>query len=182
MKQPIKKNIKKIHKIKNTNKKIEKDKNKYGTSKLELKFAKEFLDDAGISYIYQFEAKDIGRYYDFAIIYNGKKLLTEIKDGIECIKQYGQSYTIEAFIEVDGDYWHANPEKYEDSKLNKTQKWSKKVDEFKDIWALKHGIPIIRIWETDINNNKKKIQKMLKDKISEYDNKQILLEIKNKRH
>lgn len=182
MKQPIKKNIKKLYKIKNNVKKIIQDEVKYGTSKLELKFAKEFLDNVNISYIYQYEAKDIGRFYDFAIIYEGGTLEREFKDGIECVKQYGQNYVIEAFIEVDGDYWHANPKKFTESKLNKTQKWSKKVDDFKDKWAIKHGIPVLRIWEDDIHNNKEKILNMLKDKISEYNNKQRLLDIKNKRH
>ena len=39
----------------------------YGTSKLEEKFAKEFLDKLGVEYIYQFKAESIGRYYDFCI-------------------------------------------------------------------------------------------------------------------
>ena len=38
---------------------------KYGTSKLEEDFARDFLDKLGVKYIYQFEAKDIGRFYDF---------------------------------------------------------------------------------------------------------------------
>lgn len=56
----------------------------YGTSKLENKFAKEFLDKLGVEYIYQFEAKDIGRFYDFAIK-----------------SQLGHM----VLLEVDGDYW-----------------------------------------------------------------------------
>jgi hypothetical protein len=36
---------------------------KYGTSKLEEKFAKEFLDKLGVKYETQFEAKDIKRFY-----------------------------------------------------------------------------------------------------------------------
>lgn len=55
----------------------------YGTSKLEEDFAKEFLDKLGVEYTYQFEAKDIGRFYDFAILLNdemttGSILLIEI--------------------------------------------------------------------------------------------------------
>ena len=38
---------------------------KYGTSKLEEKFAKEFLDKLGVRYERQFEAKEIKRFYDF---------------------------------------------------------------------------------------------------------------------
>ena len=37
----------------------------YGTSKLEEDFARDFLDKLGVQYVYQFEAKDIGRFFDF---------------------------------------------------------------------------------------------------------------------
>lgn len=80
MAQPVRKNIK--TKIKVKKKKFPRKKHKeYGTSKLEEKFAKEFLERLGIEYIYQFKAESIGRYYDF--------------------------YLPEAnlIIEVDGDYW-----------------------------------------------------------------------------
>lgn len=53
----------------------------YGTSKLETKFATEFLDKLGIKYITQYEAKDIKRFYDF----------------------YLPDSNI--LIEIDGDYW-----------------------------------------------------------------------------
>ena len=54
---------------------------KFGTSKLEQDFAKNFLDKEGIKYIWQYEAKDIKRSYDF----------------------YLPDSNI--LIEVDGDYW-----------------------------------------------------------------------------
>ena len=54
---------------------------KYGTSKLELDFAREFLDKNNIVYIYQYEAKEIGRFFDFAITsYRDKSYLMENKD------------------------------------------------------------------------------------------------------
>lgn len=53
----------------------------YGTSKLEEDFARDFLDKLGVKYVYQFEAKDIKRFFDFYI--KEENLL----------------------IEVDGDYW-----------------------------------------------------------------------------
>lgn len=97
MKQPFKKNEKvvtiKKGKIKKNDKrlppkskkKVARKKNyshpEYGTSKLEDRFAKEFLEKLGIKYIYQFKAESIGRYFDF--------FLPESK----------------IFLEVDGDYW-----------------------------------------------------------------------------
>ena len=38
---------------------------KYGTSKLEDYFAENFLDVIGVKYVRQYEAKEIGRFYDF---------------------------------------------------------------------------------------------------------------------
>ena len=56
-------------KIKKVNKKTPKKAIKYGTSKLERDFAKEFLDKNNIVYIYQYEAKEIGRFFDFAVTF-----------------------------------------------------------------------------------------------------------------
>lgn len=80
MVQPIKNK-----KIKNNKKKYNSNHNQrkhpeYGTSKLEKKFAKEFLDKLGVEYIYQFKAPT-QRVYDFF-----------------CPKE-------NVIIEVDGDYW-----------------------------------------------------------------------------
>ena len=37
----------------------------FGTSKLEQDFAKNFLDKLGVKYIWQFEAKEIKRFFDY---------------------------------------------------------------------------------------------------------------------
>ena len=79
---------------------------KYGTSQLERNFASDFLDRMGLVYIYQYEAKEIGRFFDFAITsYRDKSYLMENKDGIKSVKQEGQYFDVSFFIEVDGDYW-----------------------------------------------------------------------------
>ena len=109
----------------------------YGTSKLEKEFANDFLDKYGIKYQYQFHAKDIGRYYDF--------YLTEHN----------------VLLEIDGDYWHGNTEKFK--KLNGIQKKAHNVDDIKNKWAHIHGIPIIRIWESDIRGNAPKVIQILKE-------------------
>lgn len=164
MKQPIKKVTKKANKVRKkerlhkSNGKLVRTKPKFGTSKLEQDFAHDFLDKLGIEYIWQFEAKDIERFYDY---YLPKSNL---------------------IIEVDGDYWHSNPEKVDENNLNRTQKHNKWVDRVKDEWALLHGIPILRIWENDIRNNPQKVMKTLKDRLYIETDKQKLLENKNKRH
>ena len=135
--QPIKKGINKIKKTKPTSKR--KKHKEYGTSKLEEKFAKNFLDKLGIKYVYQYEAKPIKRFYDFY-----------------CYEQ-------NAIIEVDGDYWHSKDILYED--MTPTQKRNKRVDKVKDHWALINGIPIIRIWESDINKHPEKVMKILQERL-----------------
>lgn len=133
---------------------------KFGTSKLEQDFAKNFLDKLKVEYVWQFEAKDIKRSYDF----------------------YLPNSNI--LIEVDGDYWHANPKKYDitdKDALTPTQKKDMKVDEMKNKWALLHGIPIYRIWEDDIRNKPNDVMKKLKEIIKIHGNERVLLENKNKR-
>ena len=45
------------------------------------------------------------------------------------------------------------------------QKRNKRVDEYKDKWALMHGIPLMRIWEKDIRENPKMVMDELKKRL-----------------
>lgn len=108
VKQPLKKHNNKSQlekkKISNHHQKFHKP--KYGTSKLEIDFAHDFLDKIGIKYIYEYEAKDIHRFYDFAIVqYQDIPWITEIKHGVNSVKQDEQNPPISFFIEIDGGYW-----------------------------------------------------------------------------
>lgn len=140
----------------------------YGTSKLEDDFAREFLDKLKVKYKYQFEAKDIGRYYDFAVFINGNEKDLSIGNIL--------------LIEIDGSYFHSDPRLVKEDKMNPMQKRNKRVDEYKNKWALEHGIPLIRIWEKDIRENSKEVMKQLKERLYIEDKKQTLIEKKNKRH
>lgn len=131
---------------------------KFGTSKLEEDFAKDFLDKLKVRYIYQFEAKDIGRFYDFYLPDNN------------------------LIIEVDGSYYHSDPRLVKEENMNPMQKHNKRVDEYKDKWALMHGIPIMRIWEKDIRENPKMVMNELKKRLYKETEKKALIEKKNKRH
>ena len=63
MQQPVRKGVKKTKGSRKSSHSTTKKKHKdYGTSKLEEKFAKNFLDKLGIKYVYQYEAKSIGRF------------------------------------------------------------------------------------------------------------------------
>ena len=117
---------------------------KYGTSKLEERFAKEYLEKLGIEYIYQYEAHSIGRFFDFRIMPNGP------------------------IIEIQGSYWHGDKRIYEEKDLNRTQKRNIYVDEIKRKWCLMNGIPIIYIWEKDINSDPEGVLNFLRDKLKKY--------------
>ena len=129
---------------------------KYGTSKLEKKFAKDFLEKLGIRYEEQFEAKDIKRFYDF----------------------YLPDYRV--IIEIDGDFYHGYGKVHEEK--NPMQKRNARVDEIKNEWAALHGYPLIRIWEHDINENPEKVLDMLRERLGVEMEKLIIKENKKKRH
>ena len=168
MAQPIKKSVgkKPIKRKKQTTRaarvremrKRMKGSQEFGTSKLEERFAKNFLDKLGLNYIYQYKMVSIGRYLDF--------MLTDYH----------------VAIEIDGDYWHGNPKLYEEKDLNKTQKWSKKVDEMKNKWCSRNGVPLIRIWEKDINEHPEDVLTFLKEKLGLLKEKKARDDKFNKRH
>ena len=126
-----------VSKVKKTTRRTVRVHPKFGTSKLEEDFARDFLDKLKVRYVYQFEAKDIGRFYDFKIV-----------DG--------------PIIEVQGSYWHGDPRLYEQKDLNNVQLKTQKIDEYKKKWALSHGIPIYYVWEKDIKENPDKVMSFLK--------------------
>ena len=130
----------------------------YGTSKLEEDFAHMFLDKLNVKYEYQFEAKDIGRFYDFYLPESN------------------------LLIEIDGDYWHGNPDKYQDNELRWHQRHAQRVDEYKNKWALLHGIPIIRVWESDIRKKPNEVMKFLKERLYLRNKEVLIKENKRKRH
>ena len=184
MKQPIK-GVGKVKKRKKSSTNVGKKKfnEKYGTSKLELYFAHTFLDKMGLMYIYQYEAKDIGRYFDFVVTaYDDYNYIMEDKDGLTCVKQDGQLFMPCLVIEVDGDYWHTNPNKFDVNKMNPTQKHNRFVDRLKDEWAGKHCIPIVRFWEDDIHKNPKYIFDTLKKYMGDGKKKRLINENRKKPH
>ena len=104
------------------------EKNQYD-SKLETRFCK-ILNDLNISYIRQFHLSGNKHPYDFRL------LDTKI------------------IIEINGDYWHANPEKY---KAEDIINYPGNKKYAKDIWnrdnkfikyAEKNGYKVISIWES----------------------------------
>lgn len=128
----------------------------YGTSKLEDRFAKNFLDKLGVKYISQYKAESIGRYYDF------------------CVP------SANLLIEVDGDYYHSYGLVYEE--MSPMQKRNKRVDEQKDHWAYINSFKLLRIWEHDINEHPEKVMKILKEELNIGIEKENKKKLKNRRH
>lgn len=109
---------------------------RHHTSGLEKTFAN-ILDLLEIKYQPFFYAKEIKAFYDF----------------------YLPDYNL--LIEVDGDFWHCNPDtKHKIPKYN-TQKYNLERDRIKNEWAIQNGYKLLRFWENDIKNNVKKIKKIL---------------------
>lgn len=110
-------------------------KNRY-KNKLEARFC-EILDDLDIPYTFQFFLTEDGvcKSYDFKI--TGKNIL----------------------IEVDGDYWHGNP--------NTESHWHcveevKANDHFKNGLAISNGFEVLRFWEQDIYHNEEQVRAKLR--------------------
>lgn len=189
MKQPVRGSIKSIKRQRKNNKTRSNPKKKrmnnveYGTSKLERDFARDFLDRLGLKYTYQYEARDIKRYFDFAVtLYDDYPLKFENKSGLRSVVQADRKFLIAFLIEIDGDYYHANPNLFEEKKLNPMQKHNRFVDGLKTEWALKNGLTLLRFWEDDIRNRPEKVMKELKERIKAEQRKMLILEDRRKPH
>ena len=69
-------------------------------------------------------------------------------------------------IEVQGDYWHANPLYFKDKISTKEQNKNLQRDIKKKKLALEHGFDFIEIWESDLKLNLDLVSKRI-DKINE---------------
>jgi len=65
------------------------------------------------------------------------------------------------FIEINGDYWHANPRVYLNKTLTKVQENNIKNDSLKKEFILSIGKKLFYIWEMDLYNNIDSIDKFL---------------------
>lgn len=155
----------------------------YGTSQLERDFARDFLDRLGLKYVYQFEAKDIKRFFDFAVTAEENYHYKYIeKDGLLSIDQDGQLFIPNFIIEVDGDYFHSNPLLVKEDKMNPMQKHNKFIDKLKDEWCGMHCIPLLRIWENDIRRNPKKVMDMICEYSSAAKKRKMIMDGKKRPH
>ena len=54
-------------------------------------------------------------------------------------------------IEVDGDYWHCNPNGKFPQPIYEAQKANLIQDKVKEVWCLNNEFKLLRFWEKDIN-------------------------------
>lgn len=155
MPQPVPKRKTAKVKVTRLSKEVKKKKPhpKYGTSKLEDYFAENFLNVLGVKYVRQYEAKEIGRFYDF-----------KIENG--------------PILEINGSYWHGDKRIYEEKDLNSVQKKNIYIDNLKRRWAENNGIEIYYFWEKDIHENPEQVFLTLKEILKKYQAKNK----KNQRH
>lgn len=99
-----------------------------------------------------------------------KKLMKEIGVVVQPQKIVGDKIydfyepKTNTLFEVDGDYWHGNPDLYEE--FNGIQKKAFKNDEYKNVLAKGLGYNIERVWEYDLKNNYNEIKKKFKKMIN----------------
>jgi len=68
-------------------------------------------------------------------------------------------------VEVDGDFYHCNPEKYP-IPIYEVQKLTVKNDKYKNNLCKKYNKTLIRYWEKDINERPEWVITDLKEKIN----------------
>lgn len=109
------------------------------SSKIEKKF-ESILKLINLSYVYQYEYEN--RLFDF----------------------YLQKYN--TLIEVDGDFYHCNPNSKHAEVIYESQKLTKHNDKYKDNLCIKNNITLIRYWEKDINERPEWVISDLRKRLS----------------
>lgn len=112
------------------------------TSKLEDKFA-EVLDEMGIRYHRQHYVREIKALYDFYL--SDHKII----------------------VEVHGDYWHCNPNTKFSIPKYETQLKNIKNDEKKKTWCELNNVPLLVIWESDLNSDPEAVKNLVLESIHE---------------
>lgn len=97
-----------------------------------------------------------------------KKLLKELKISFEIQKIVGNKIydffipTHNLLVEIDGDYYHANPDFINEEDMNGMQAKNVRNDKFKDALASGMGYGLERVWENDLKVNYKDVKARFK--------------------
>jgi len=101
-----------------------------------------------------------------------KKLMKELKVEFETQKIVNNKIFdfyiphINLLVEIDGDYFHANPEKVKLENINRMQVRNIKNDKYKDSLAAGLGYGLERVWENDLKVNYKEVKARFKKILS----------------
>lgn len=98
----------------------------------------------------------------FAELLNTEGILYETQKivGNKIFDFYLPGYNL--IVEIDGDYFHANPSVYQEHQLNGMQKKNKRNDLFKNALASTMGYGMFRVWEKDLKENLEEVKLRLK--------------------
>ncbi len=66
-------------------------------------------------------------------------------------------------IEIQGDYWHGNPIRYNESNINETQKKNIHRDKTKKSFLINKGYKILYLWEYDLIKNYSMCEKLVNE-------------------
>lgn len=107
----------------------------------------------------EFPQTDTRPMREFAKILNKLNMMEYFKKEF-FVKYYSIDFACEEkkiAFEVDGDFWHANPKKYPNGAVYKSQKRNERVQKAKTTYLQNRGWQIFRFWEDDIINNNENI-------------------------
>ena len=141
---------------------LKKLQNYNGKSKLETNFIDELINNIDKKYDVYFGENKHMFFTDakFRKKYNKKVIISDfyIKD-------------LNLSIEINGDYWHLNPTKFDANFYSNIHKklakevWKEESDKIKFL-KKKYNITTIIVWENEIKNNRKNTIKLLLEKIN----------------
>lgn len=73
---------------------------------------------------------------------------TQVAFGPYTVDFYVPEYNL--VVQVDGDFWHANPSIYPDEKLSKVQRKQRRLDASCNAFLTNRGVKCLRLWEKDL--------------------------------
>lgn len=77
---------------------------------------------------------------------------------------------LNVLLEVQGDYWHCNPRLYPDGPKNSVQRENLQKNKNKREVAESQNIPLLEIWELDIQKGPEKTKQQILDFVEKYKN------------
>jgi len=70
---------------------------------------------------------------------------------------------VKIVIEVDGDYWHANPDKFPNPPAHRIEQ--RERDKRRDWFLRRHGFSVVRIWASQIESHPEDVGHIISTKI-----------------